>query len=75
MRTLIYCENDFEANLIVGRLENEGIKAVVLNNALNSILPLPGRNWLFSTKVTVNEEDFNRATVVLGLDESMIADL
>lgn len=74
MRTLTYCENEFEANLIVGRLENEGIKAVVLNNAINNIWPLSKSSWLFSTKVAVNEEDFNRAVVALALDESQIAD-
>ena len=72
MRIITYCENDFEAQLIVGRLENEGIRAVVLNSAISRILPLPG-NRFFSAKVAVHDEDFLRAIEVLELDESEVA--
>jgi hypothetical protein len=74
MRTLIYCESDFEARLIVGRLENEGIRAVVLNEYINNVLPMSGCSDTFAVQVAVNEEDFNRALILISEDEPPIQD-
>ena len=65
MRTLINCESDFEAQLIVGRLESEGIKAVVLNELVHQILPYLN-NSTDAFSVQVCEEDYNRALQIIS---------
>ena len=67
MRTLINCENDFEARLIVGRLENEGIKAVVLNGHIHDVWPMSSSSD-FAIRVAVNEEDYNQAIKIISVD-------
>ena len=67
MRPLITCENNFEAQLIIGRLENEGIKAVILNEHIHNILPY------FNTQpdaftVHVRDEDYTIALQIIGED-------
>ena len=67
MKTLIYCENDFEARLIVGRLENNGIRAVVQSNHIHNILPyLNNHSDAFS--VQVHEEDYHYALRIISID-------
>ena len=68
MRPLMHCENDFEAQLIVGRLENEGIRAVVLNQHIHNVLPYLN-NHLDAFAVQVNEEDYLRALKIISVDE------
>ena len=67
MRTLINCENEFEAQLIVGRLENEGIRAVVLNEHIHRIWPMNSFDS-FVVQVAVNEEDYNQAIRIISVD-------
>jgi len=64
MRTLIQCDNDFEARLIVGRLENEGIKAVVLNEYIHNVLPYLNSN-ADAFSVQVSEEEYDRAFAII----------
>ena len=67
MRSLITCENSFEAQLIVGRLENEGIMAVVLNEHIHNILPYFNMQPDAFT-VHVREEDYTIALQIIGED-------
>ena len=67
MRVLINCENDFEAQLIVGRLQNEGIKAVVLNEYIHNVWPMSSADT-FTLQVAVNEEDYNQAVRAISVD-------
>ncbi|MCL2502421.1 MAG: DUF2007 domain-containing protein [Bacteroidales bacterium] len=70
MRVLIDCKNDFEAKLIVGRLENEGIKAVVLNEHVHKIWPFNSSEYFAAVQVAVNEEDYKRALFIISVDEA-----
>lgn len=69
MRVLINCKNNFEARLIVGRLENEGIMAVSLNEHINTLYPFADNADNFAVQVAVNEEDYNRALDIISVDE------
>ena len=61
MKVLIECNNDFEAKLIVGRLENEGIKAVTWNEN-------EAYKCFMRVRVAVNEEDYNQALKIISVD-------
>jgi len=65
MRVLIRCKSHFEAQLIIGRLENEGIKAVVLNELIHQILPYVS-NHADAFSVQVSEEEYNRALQIIS---------
>ena len=67
MRVLTNCENDFEAQLIVGRLQNEGIKAVVLNEYIHNVWPMSSSDT-FALQIAVNDEDYNQAVRVISVD-------
>lgn len=68
MKVLITCNDDFEANLIIGRLENEGIKAVALNENMRAIYPFAN---IVGVQVAVCEEDYDRALGIIQVDELM----
>ena len=68
MKVLIDCENDFEAHLIIGRLENEGIKAVILNEYVHDILPFNSSQYFSAVQVAVNEEDYSQAIKIISVD-------
>ena len=72
MRTLIQCENEFEARLIVGRLENEGIRATILNEYIHNVLPLMTGSNTFAVQVAVNEEDYHRALMIISVDTPLV---
>ena len=74
MKVLIDCENDFEAHLIIGRLENEGIRAVILNEYVHDILPFNSSQYFSAVQVAVNEEDYNRALRVISVDDAPAED-
>jgi len=74
MRILTNCENDFEAQLIIGRLENEGIKSVILNEYIHNVLPLSDIDN-FAVQVVVNDEDYNRAIMVISVDTDTDGDV
>ena len=69
MRTLVQCTNDFEARLIIGRLENEGIRAVVRNEHILHILPYLNNSDAFS--VQVHEDDYQRALEIIEAEGSL----
>jgi len=68
MRVLKECTNYFEAKLIVGRLENEGITAASLHEHSSSVYPLGSNASAFCVQVVVNEEDYDRAIKVISVD-------
>ena len=68
MRTLTNCANQFEAQLIVGRLENEGIKAVALHEHTNTLSFLGNSAYALGVRVAVNDEDYHRALTIISVD-------
>jgi len=70
MKTLTDCENIFEAQLIVGRLENEGILAVVLNEHVHNIWPFNSSEHFASVQVAVNEKDYDQAIRIISVDQA-----
>lgn len=67
MKTVKYCD-DFEAQVIKGRLENEGIQAFVINELTPSMLPWATATPYAAVQVAVAEEDYERAMQILSLD-------
>ncbi|MDR2586311.1 MAG: DUF2007 domain-containing protein [Prevotellaceae bacterium] len=66
MRVLTDCKNDFEASIIVGRLESEGIKAIVMNKHINDIWPFNSLEYFAAVKVVVSEEDYDQAMTIIS---------
>ena len=67
MSIITHCENDFEARLIVGRLENEGIRAVILNEHIHDVWPMSSSSD-FAIRVAVNDEDYDKAIRIISVD-------
>lgn len=64
MKTVGKYATSFEANLIKGFLENEGIQATVLNENINYVLP--ATNVATSIEVAVSDEDYDRAKKIIA---------
>ncbi|MCF0243514.1 MAG: 4-hydroxythreonine-4-phosphate dehydrogenase PdxA [Bacteroidaceae bacterium] len=62
MKRLTSCNNAFEAELIKGRLENEGISCVLTNENMNMIY---GSLMSLDIDILVDEADFDRASELL----------
>lgn len=54
MKTIRYCNDPFEAQVIRGRLEDAGIPACVVNENINTVLPL----WV------IRQEIYRTITIV-----------
>ena len=67
MKTVKYCD-PFEARVICGRLENEGIQASVLNEHIPYLLPGSTGTPYAAAQVVVAGEDFDRAMESLAQD-------
>ena len=65
MKTVKYCDA-FEAALIRGRLESEGISAVILNELSVSILPWSTGTPYAAVQVAVAEDDYECAMALLA---------
>lgn len=65
MKILRYYNSAFEAEVVRGRLENEGIRAFVQNTNIMDVLPYL-QNTTSYPYVEVAEEDFTRAVAILG---------
>ncbi len=65
---LLTCDNSFEANLIKGRLENEGIESFLTNENITTLMP--HLNTLFNSgaQVMIFEKDLERAREILSVD-------
>ena len=60
---LTTCPNAFEAELLKGRLESEGIPALLNNEIMSTYPPFGG------VDVFINEEDLERATDILNTNQ------
>lgn len=67
MKRLVTCNTDFEAQVIKGRLESEGIDSMLTNENMSNLYG--GIMSTFTTvDVLVREEDYERAMEVLSDD-------
>lgn len=66
MKTVKYCDDLFQAELIKGRLENEGIRAEVINQHVNIVLPYAAAIPSLNVQVVVADEDYKRVTEILA---------
>ena len=69
MRVIINCANYFEAELIVGRLKNEGILAATLHEHSSTIYPVGNNASVLGVQVVVNDEDYDRAIQLISMDQ------
>lgn len=67
MQTLRYYDTAFEAEVARGRLESEGIRAIVQNENLGSVLPYMGANQSLKPYLMVRDEDALQAAAILGI--------
>ena len=76
MRTIANCDTDFQARLIQGHLENEGIPSVILNEYINLTIPVPNASNMFAVQVAVNEENYEKALrIIESIDLNVGADV
>ncbi len=61
---LVSCDNSFQANLIKGRLESEGIPSMLANERMGGLYGGNTAGW-GSVDLLVNEEDLERAQALL----------
>ena len=61
MERLMSCQNAFEAEVIKGRLESEGIPCVLNNTTMNHVYG----GMCFDIDIMVKEEDLEKARAVL----------
>ena len=64
MRTIGKYGSSFEANVVKGLLESEGIRAEVLHENLPYCLPFGGN--LYEVELVVNDEDYDQALKILA---------
>ncbi len=70
MKILRYYDTPFEAEVARGRLESEGVTAIVQNENLGSVIPIMGANQSFKPYLAVREEDLPLAGEILGMNMS-----
>lgn len=66
MKTIRYCNDPFEAQVIRGRLEDAGIPACVINENINTVLPYVTAMPDMRVQVVVAEADVERALSLLS---------
>lgn len=66
MKTIRYCNDPFEAQVIRARLENEGIPACVINENINTMLPYATAMSDLRVQVVVDDADAERALALLA---------
>lgn len=64
------CETAFEANLIKGRLKNEGIESFVTNENFSTLMPGFNRMLGSGVQIMVFEKDYNAASAILTQNET-----
>ena len=62
------CESPIEANILKGRLENEGIPCFVTNENFSSLMPHFNRIFDSGAQLMIRQSDFQRAVEILELD-------
>ena len=64
MKTLISADGPFQANVIKGRLESEGIAAEVINEDMGTLFPYSITDDR-GIRIIVHEEDYERAMAII----------
>lgn len=67
---LITCENTIEANLVKGRLENEGINCFLTNENFANLMPHYNRILGAGVQIMINETDLEKAVELLELNKN-----
>ena len=67
---LMTCESPIEANIIKGRLENEGIRCFVTNENFSNLMPHYNRILGSGADLMINKEDYEKAAKILDLNSS-----
>lgn len=62
---LITCDNSFQANVIKGRLENEGIPCFLKNENFNFLYGGINSNSI-GVDIMINEEDLEKAEAIIN---------
>lgn len=65
MKTVQVCENAFAAELLKGRLQNEGIEAQVIHAGIEQIIPYSFAMPDLKPRVIVRDEDYEQAVALL----------
>jgi len=65
MKTVQVCEDAFAAELLKGRLLNEGIDAEVIHAGIEQVIPYSFGMPDLKPRVVVRDEDYERAIAVL----------
>lgn len=68
-KLLLTCNNSIEANLIKTKLDDSEIFCFLTNENFSSIMPQYFQMLGSGVRVMVNEEDFNDAVEILGLND------
>jgi len=68
---LITCQNVFEANLLKGRLESEGIQCFLTNENFATLLPVLNGVMDSGIHVMVLETDYAAALGIIGSDQPL----
>ncbi len=66
---LMTCDSEIQANLIKGRLENEGIRSFLTNENFSTLMPNFNRIMGSGVQVMIDEADVERATEILELNK------
>jgi DNA-directed RNA polymerase subunit RPC12/RpoP len=65
---LLTCENPIEANIIKGRLENEGINCFLTNENFSNLMPHYNRILGAGVQIMISETDFEKAIELLEIN-------
>jgi hypothetical protein len=66
---LTLSDTSFEANLIKGRLESEGVPCFLANENITTLLPHFNRMLGGGVQIMVFERDLEKASEILGLNK------
>lgn len=66
---LLTCNTAFEANLIKGRLENEGIEGFLINENITTLMPHLNPISGSGVQLMVFQKDLEKAREILSVDE------
>jgi len=72
--TLMTCTNSLEANIIKGRLANEGIQSFTANDNFSSLMPHFNKILGGGVQVVVYKTDYKKALQILGENNKKATD-
>lgn len=65
MKIIKICGTEFQAHVIQGRLENEGIPSVILHANANALVPCAGAIDSLRIQIGVADSDYEKALLLL----------